>query len=159
MELLDRLLEHDRWATRRLLELSRGLTEAQLDQEFDIGHRTLRVTFEHMIFNVEFWAGLLAGQRAEVQRGERSLAGLSARHAQAYADFARVARRVRDEGRLDEVFGEPFPEPLTYGGGILEIVLHDAEHRGEALHMLARLGVANLPELDHGRWDITRLGG
>ena len=34
-ELLDRLLEHDHWATDQLLALSRGLTDAQLDQEFD----------------------------------------------------------------------------------------------------------------------------
>ena len=49
MDLLDRLLEHDHWATAQLLDLSRHLSDAQLDQEFDIGHRTLRDTFEHMI--------------------------------------------------------------------------------------------------------------
>ncbi len=37
MDLLDRLLAHDHWATARLLDLSRGLTDAQLDQPFDIG--------------------------------------------------------------------------------------------------------------------------
>jgi len=52
MDLLDRLLGHDQWATDQLLELSRNLTDEQLDQSFDIGHRTLRATFEHMIFNV-----------------------------------------------------------------------------------------------------------
>ena len=30
MDLLDRLLGHDDWATTQLLELSRGLTDAQL---------------------------------------------------------------------------------------------------------------------------------
>jgi hypothetical protein len=45
MELLDRLLEHDRWATAQLQELSRVLTDTQLDQPFDIGHQTVRVTF------------------------------------------------------------------------------------------------------------------
>ncbi len=54
MDLLDRLLDHDRWATDQLLNVSRGLTDAQLDEELDIGHRTLRATFEHMIFNLEF---------------------------------------------------------------------------------------------------------
>jgi hypothetical protein len=44
MNLLDRLLEHDDWATAQLLDLSRTLTDEQLDQEFDIGHRTIRGT-------------------------------------------------------------------------------------------------------------------
>jgi hypothetical protein len=37
--------------------IGKDLTDAQLDQEFDIGHRTLRQTFDHMILNVDFWAG------------------------------------------------------------------------------------------------------
>ena len=48
MDLLDRLLEHDRWATDQLLELCRGLTDAQLDQPFDIGHRTVRALQERI---------------------------------------------------------------------------------------------------------------
>ena len=44
MDLLDRLLDHDHWATTQLLDVSRNLTDAQLDQEFDIGHRSLRGT-------------------------------------------------------------------------------------------------------------------
>src|SRR5688572_16657515 len=49
MDLLDRLLGHDHWTTARLLELSRDLTDAHLDQPIDIGHQTLRETFDHMI--------------------------------------------------------------------------------------------------------------
>ncbi len=67
MDLLDLLLDHDHWATARLLELSRGLTDAQLDREFDIGHRTLRATFEHMIFNVKSWTAIMAGQPVDAQ--------------------------------------------------------------------------------------------
>lgn len=62
MDLLDRLLEHDRWATIQLLELSRELTDAQLDQPFDIGHQNIRATFEHMFFNVEAWTAFMSGQ-------------------------------------------------------------------------------------------------
>ena len=40
MDLLDRLLDHDRWATTQLLERSRGLNDVQLDQEFDIDRTT-----------------------------------------------------------------------------------------------------------------------
>src|SRR5687768_14348683 len=55
LDLLDLLLDHDRWATAQLLEASCGLSDDDLDREFDIGHRTLRETFGHMIFNVPFW--------------------------------------------------------------------------------------------------------
>jgi hypothetical protein len=44
MDLLDRMLGHDQWTTARVLGLSRDLTNAQLDQPFDVGHGTLRET-------------------------------------------------------------------------------------------------------------------
>jgi|SRR5215207_10383951 len=89
MDLLDRLLEHDRWATTHLLDLCRGLTDAQLDQPFDIGHGTLRETLDHQIPNVEFWTGLMTGQPVEHQRAPSSLDRLIADHERAYASFSR----------------------------------------------------------------------
>jgi len=158
MDLLDRLLEHDRWATVQLLELSRGLTDAQLDQELDIGHRTVRATFEHMIFNVAFWTGLMAGQPVDRPQADRSLAALIDRHERSYAAFATLARRVRDEQRLDDTFVDHFDSHMTFGGAILHVALHNAEHRVEALHILGRLGVPDLPEVDHGLRDFARQG-
>ena len=64
MDLLDRLLRHDAWTTRQLLLLCLGLTDEQLDREFDIGHRTARATLQHIIFNVEVWSDLMAGRRS-----------------------------------------------------------------------------------------------
>ena len=156
LDLLDRLLEHDRWATDQLLEVSRGLADARLDQEIDVGHRTLRATFEHMIFNVEAWTRLMPGQQVIIQRGDRSLAALIDRHEHSYAEFASRARRVGDERRLDETFLDHFGERMTFGGAIVHVVLHNAEHRTEALHILERLGVTDLPEVDHGLWDHER---
>jgi uncharacterized damage-inducible protein DinB len=153
MDLLDRLLEHDRWAMTHLLELCRGLTDAQLDQAFDIGLQTLRTTFEHMIFNVEAWTAVMAGQPFDAQRNDRSLAALIDRHERSYPAFATLAHRVRDEQRLEETFTDYFGEPMRFGGAIVHVVLHNAEHRTEALHILERLGVPDLPRLDHGLWD------
>jgi uncharacterized damage-inducible protein DinB len=158
MDLLDRLLEHDRWATATLLDLSRGLSDAQLDQEFDVGHQTLRATFEHLIFNVEVWTAAMAGRNAERPPADCSLAALVDRYARAQAAFAAFARRARDEQRLDETFPDAFGAPMTFGGAILHVVLHDEGHRFEALHILERLGAPDLPELDHGLWDFVRRG-
>ena len=158
MDLLDRLLGHDDWATDCLLDLSRGLTDAQLDQPFDVGHRTLRATFEHMIVNVEFWTALMAERPVDARRDNRSPAALIDRHERSYATFASFARRVRDEQRLDDTFVDDFGERMTFGGAIVHVVLHDAEHRSEALHILERLGVPDLPEVDHGLWDYQTQG-
>lgn len=159
MDLLDRLLDHDRWATDQLLALAGALTDAQLDQEFDVGHRTLRETFEHMVFNVEAWTAGMAGQPIDRRREERSLAALVDRHERSYADFAALARRLRDERRLDETYTDDFGEPMRFGGAIVHVVLHNEGHRGEALHILSRLGVPDLPELDHALWDhLSRAG-
>lgn len=153
MDLLDRLLGHDRWTTARLLELSRGLDEAQLDQPFDIGHRTLRATFDHMIFNVEAWTAEMDGRPIERSRDARSLAALADRHERSCAAFAAFARRVRDEGRLDDTFVDEAGMRWTLGGAIAHVVLHDAQHRGEVLHILRRLGVPDLPEGDPLEWE------
>jgi uncharacterized damage-inducible protein DinB len=158
MDLLDRLLDHDRWATTQLLDQSRGLSDAQLDQEFDIGHRTLRSTFEHMIWNIEAWTALTAGQ--PVERGdEHSLTVLNDRHERAYDDFSALARSVRDEGRLNETFVDTYGEQLRYGGVIVHVILHNAEHRTDAQHILARLGLpAESLEVDHALWDHVSRG-
>jgi hypothetical protein len=47
LDLLDRLLEHDAWTTQRVLEFARTLSDGQLDQDFEIGHRTVRETAQH----------------------------------------------------------------------------------------------------------------
>ena len=157
MDLLDRLLEHDHWATAQLLDRSRKLTDAQLDQEFDIGHRTLRDTFEHMIVNIAFWTSLMTEQPVDKQRDDRSLAALIDRHERFYASFATLARQYRDEQRLDETFIDHYDARKSFGGTILHVVLHNAEHRTEALHILERLRVPDLPEVDHGLWDYELL--
>jgi uncharacterized damage-inducible protein DinB len=56
LDILDRLLEHDAWTTRQVLALAGRLSDEQLDQDFDIGHRTVRETFQHIIENIETWS-------------------------------------------------------------------------------------------------------
>jgi len=153
MDLLDRLLGHDQWATDQLLDLSRSLSDAQLDQPFDIGHRTLRATFEHIIINIAFWTALMTERPVDTQQYDRSLAGLVERHERYYATFATLARQLRDEQRLDDTFIDHYAARKSFGGTILHVVLHNAEHRTEGVHILERLGLPDAPEVDHGLWD------
>ena len=163
MDLLDMLLDHDHWATRQLLDTSAGLPDAQWDQPFDIGHRTLRETFGHMIFNLPFWTALMTGQTTDgvvstdSQPADRSPAALIEAHEQGYAAFAAVLRRLRDEGRLDAVYADHYGVRKSNAGTMLMIVEHNVEHRSEILHILARLGVPDVPEVDPGVWEYWQL--
>jgi uncharacterized damage-inducible protein DinB len=153
MDLLDRLLRLDHWATAQLLDLSRNLSDAQLDQPFDIGHQTVRATLEHMIFNVEAWTALVAGRPVNAPRDDRSPAALIDRHERAHATFATLAYQLRDEQRLDETFVDHVGARVTCGATILHVILHNAQHRGEARHLLDRLGLQDLPEGDPQEWE------
>ena len=68
MDLLDRLIGHDAWTTRLLLRRCQELSDEQVDRRFDIGHRTVRQTLHHIIFNVEVWASLMAGQQVKLDQ-------------------------------------------------------------------------------------------
>jgi uncharacterized damage-inducible protein DinB len=96
-------------------------------------------------------------QPADDEQDERSLAALIDRHERSYATFATLARRLRDERRLNGTFIDHYDARKSFGGTILHVVLDNAEHRTEAVHILTRLGVPGPPEVDHGLWDYEML--
>ena len=159
MDILDRLLGHDAWTTRLLLERCRALTNDELHREFDVGHGSVHATLVHMIGNVRVWTDLMTG--AKPAPDDDAWHGLSvddllAHHEAALADFAALARRIRDEGRLDELWIDPLDEPPTtksYGGAMAHVLTHDMHHRSELLHVLHRLGLQDLPEGDVLSWE------
>lgn len=154
MDLLDRMLEHDRWATSTMLDVSRDLSDEQLDRSYDIGLGSLRATFGHIIVNVDFWTRLMTGDPIEYEElTHASIADLIQHHDRTYTAFAALARRLRDEQCLVDIFLDHYEVNKSFGGTILHVVLHNAEHRTEAVHILQRLGLPNVPEVDHGLWD------
>ncbi len=105
LDLLDRLLEHDAWTTQRLLEFAQTLPDEQLDQDMDIGHRTVRETVEHIIGNIEVWTNLMAAQPVRRMPTTRpSILELRQRFQAAFSDFAQVARQVRDTQRFNDTY-------------------------------------------------------
>ena len=160
LDLLDRLLEHDAWTTRRVLDFAQTLTDEQFDQDFDIGHRTVRETLQHMIGNIEVWTDLMAARPVRQTPAARpALVDLRRRFEAAFRDFAQVAREARDARRLGDryvdVLDQP-PQQKSYAGTILHVLTHDHMHRAEILHMLQRLGVQGLIEGDVLSWEATR---
>ena len=100
MDHFERLLGHDQWMATKYLEMSRGLSDEQLDQEFDIGHGTLWKTFDHMILNVDFWRSLMAGQPIDYNepREDLSVTAMMERHQRSYAWFETTAASPRGDG-------------------------------------------------------------
>jgi uncharacterized damage-inducible protein DinB len=163
MDLLDRLLGHDAWTTRRLLEVAAPLDDARLDQEFDIGHRTVRRTFEHIIWNIECWTDLMRGRDVRPRpAGSPTIATLSQRHAAASAELLQLARQVVEQRRLDEMFLDTLDDPpaeKSFGGTIVHLATHGMHHRAHLLHMLRRLNVVDLPEGDTLTWELSLRDG
>ena len=158
MDLLDRLLAHDRWATNVLFDTCASLTDEQFGQTFDIGHESIHATFGHIIFNIEAWTNEIKETQIDRSNDDWSRAGLRPRFDLAFDEFERYARSIRDENRSDDTFTDSWGQPQTFGAVIPHVILHDDEHRQEILHILNRLGVENVPEIDHALWDFHRRG-
>jgi uncharacterized damage-inducible protein DinB len=159
VDLLDRLLGHDEWTTRQVLERAREVDSAGLHRPFDIGHGSFYETVTHMIGNVRTWTDLMNGTATKANRPSRdglTVDDLIERHDEAMRDFSALARRTRDQGRSDDLWTDTFDDPpteKTFGGAIGHVLTHDMFHRGELLHILARLGVPNLLEGDLLSWE------
>jgi uncharacterized damage-inducible protein DinB len=164
MDLLDRFLGHDAWTTRGLLLQSRGLSDEQLDRPFPIGPGSLRATFDHIVWNMEAWTELMKGLPIPTHPGPAAttVPRLIERLDAAAAEFATVARRVQDEGKLDELFADPGESGVvmkTFGAGIVHVITHSMHHRAQVLNMMRQLGMTNLIEGDALTWERTHRPG
>ncbi len=163
LDLLDRLLEHDIWTTRQVMHLCSDCSEAQLDQPFDLGHQTVRATLLHMIANIETWTRLMEGSLLPNGGSDHpGLGELQQRHQAASQDFARLARRLRDQGQLAGLYWDTLDQPprqKSYAGTILHVITHNHMHRADVLHMLQRLGVPGLIEGDVLSWEAAQTPG
>src|SRR5262245_51483139 len=113
MDLLDRLLGHDRWTTAQLLERCRELRTEQWVQPFDLGHQTLATTFQHMIGNVRVWTDLMA-ERPVQQSSDEALVtadDLIAAWQHVYDDFATLAHGIADERLWDATYLDALDDP------------------------------------------------
>lgn len=164
MDLLDRLLAHDAWTTRELLRRCAELTDEQLDADFDIGHRSLRRTLQHIVFNMDVWSGLVAGRirsREDVRRPPSTIEALIERLDRAAAVLADAAHTVADRNGWDDTWLDVLDTPpatKTYGSAIAHVVTHSMHHRAQVLWMLKQSGLRNLPEGDVFSWERTTQG-
>ena len=166
MDLTDRLLDHDLWLTRRLLEKATTLSDAQLDASlvkpeqpvpFDVVEQTLRDVLRRIVFTKEVWVAAVLGRTLPATE-DNSAAGLLRRMEAAFGEFRALAQRVKAENLWDAEFVDMIcepPERFTYGGMIAHVVTFAAYRRTVALQALERLGVSDLGYGDPIEWEET----
>ncbi len=155
MNILDRLLGHDAWTTRQLLLRCRELSDEQLDRRFDIGDRSLRQTFEHLIACMESHTDLMLGRTAyEPYRDDESLDGMLFRLTIVAKDFGEFAAKVDREGREDEMcVTSENGRKLPFGSVIAHLLTHSMHHRAQIMYILEQLGVQDVLEGDALGWE------
>lgn len=165
MDILDRLIDHDAWMTRRMLERAATLNETDLDapiavpqipMPFESEEGTLREALNRLVFTKEIWLASVRGQPFPDAPQDKSVAGMLARLDAAFLEFAEVARQVRDENRWDETFVDADSTPpltFTYGGMLAHVITFSAFRRSAALKMLEKLGVNDLGYGDPIEWE------
>lgn len=155
MDLLDRLLGHDAWTTKQILDICAKLIDGELDREFDIGHRTLRRTLDHLIHNMEIWSALMAQQEFE-RSTDQSIPGMVRRLSTAESRLSNVAHNVADSNAWNEMWYDHLDTPPSekrFGTAIAHVITHSMHHRAQLLYMLRLCGVRDLPEGDVFSWE------
>lgn len=160
MNLVDCLLGHDAWTTKRILDICAKLSVAELDRDFDIGHRTLRGTLDHIIHNMEIWSALMAQQEFE-RSTDQTISGMAQRLANAESRLRKVAQDVAESNAWNETWYDHLDRPpgeKRFGTSIAHLITHSMHHRAQLLYMLRLCGVRDLPEGDVFSWEAETAG-
>jgi len=141
MDLTDRMIEHDLWLTRQLLDAAEALPDERLDEPFDVTPAVLpdfpqerpsvRDMLERLIFSKEVWAAAIAGREAP-EGGGRSLAELRERFERSGDEFAAIVRDIRERGAWDTAFVDAVcdpPETFPFGAMVAHVLTWSAHRR------------------------------
>ena len=157
------LLEHNRWATHKVLGLCRALSAEQFHRAFDIGPGSLHDTLRHVVHNMRAWSDDIAG-RAPRPPLRASQAGHAPDELGRLLDEATDDLRTlieQSRGRLHDHVPVTFEDggpvfTFTRGAALTHVLVHGTHHRAQCLNMLRRLGVPGvsdrLPDIDVNEW-------
>lgn len=154
VDLLDHLLEHDVWLTRRMLERARSLTDEQLDRPlgehnplpFEAPQRSLREMFHRQVFWKEVWLAAITGH-ALPEDADKTVEGMLKRLDKAFPKFSGIAKEVREANRWQDTFVDALCTPaetFSYGGVLTHVVTFSAHQRQVLLTALRRFGIDDL---------------
>lgn len=165
MDLVDRLLDHDLWLVRQMLEKCKSLTNEQLDASllvpsnaitWEKEQNSLRDLLDRIVFAKEVWVAAMEKQEFPSAERARTVDGLIARLEIAYPTFIGLAKRVRDQGKWDETFVDALcepPETFTFGGMFAHVATFGIFRRQLALEEMRKMGVTDLGYGDPIEWE------
>lgn len=169
--LLDVLLAHDAWGTRRLLEVCQALSTEQYQQDHTIGLGSLERTATHLVSTLYFFADRL-NRRAPRPRLEHDGQSHTPADLLAHLELAEreladaVARTLAQHGLTDVLnwtdteAGVISPsDQVAYAVVFAQIVDHGIHHRAQAMAMLAMLGRPEGLDWHPFEWDEANRPG
>ena len=121
MDVLDRLLEHDLWFARRILERAASLRPAALDRRvwerwdrmpFDADEPTVRSMLARMVWTYENWTASVAGREAP-RSGGSSIDALRLRLERSGPEFVALVRDRTDRTKTRKPHVHPEERATT----------------------------------------------
>jgi len=161
------LLDHDGWATRRLLEICEPLSESQWRRRFPIGLGTLQETLAHIVAAMRYWSDQITGPPQPIRpfldcSQPRTVAEVTRLFGEARSELQSAASRARVRGveTLVAVVQRGVIHRYTLGAMLAHVATHGMHHRAQCLNMLRRLdqpGISDqLPDLDLLEWELVQ---
>jgi uncharacterized damage-inducible protein DinB len=143
---LQDLFRYHDWANRRVFQLSRGLSDAQLDQKFEMGFGSLRGTLFHLIAAAELWQDRFEGAAwmpLPIDPGGLSLDELERRWG-AVADRRQSVLSAEASANYQRIVPYKNSQQVSFEHRLADLLLHvdnhAVHHRAQALNMLRAFG-------------------
>lgn len=150
-------LKYSEWANSRLIAASSPLSDGQLDQPFDMGRGTLRLTLMHIWAGEHVWLQRWRGQ-AETpwpDEDERLSPGVIGDRLQGvYVERASFLEAISEEHLSREITyrdsrGSLFSAVLS--DMLMQGMVHSIHHRAQGANMIRRAGGESV-DLDYMYW-------
>lgn len=166
-ETLEILSGHNAWATRVLIDDAAKLTDAQLQQRFEIGPGSIHDTLRHIIGAMLRWADRIGGRpvRESIQRDDRRFTTDELRTLlqQADGELRHVAAELDARNgwreRMEFVMEADKTYFFTRAAAMLHVLTHGMHHRAQIVNMRRQLGRPPLGlDLDVVEWECVQTG-
>jgi AraC-like DNA-binding protein len=169
MDLTDRLIEHDLWLTRRIIEAAARLEETQLDlvvdadrapQPWEASEMTVRSMLNLLVKTKEIWGAAIAGRECPDDT-DFTIGGFERGADEAGEAFSKIVRSVRERGEWDTAFIDASCEPaetFTYGAMVAHVLTFNAARRQQLISALATLGIDDIGYGDPIEWERSVVG-
>ncbi|MCA9244068.1 MAG: DinB family protein [Phycisphaerales bacterium] len=156
---LQELFLYNDWANTQTLDAAQGLTDAQLDQPFEMGLKTMRLTLRHIHDAEAIWLARWKGastkfppetDRPSVDVIRRRMMETAAERDAYLAE--RGAAAERESISYSDTKGNAYRHAL--GDLMLHVANHGVHHRAQVRNMLRAFG-AELPMVDYLRMRVS----